>query len=182
MPNSYWFDNYLIAHRGLHNEEIPENTIPAFEKAIEMGYAIKLDVQQISDGNIVVFHDKKLERLTGKDGYIKNLKIDDLDSSFISGTENTIPLLTDVLALVDGKVPLLIEIKNEYKVGDQEKRIIDILKDYKGEFAIQSFNPNVVQFVKNKAPDFIVGQLSSFFKCEKMGFFRKRFLKKLKFY
>ena len=181
MPNNYWFKDYLIAHRGFHDENAPENTLPAFQNAIVNGYAIELDIQQISDGNIIVFHDKKLNRLTGKDGYTKNLKADDLSSCFVAGTENTIPLLTDVLQLVDGKVPLLIEIKNEYKVGDQEKAILEILKNYKGEFAIQSFNPYVVQFIKNKAPDFIVGQLSSFFKNERISLIRKHILKRLKF-
>jgi len=179
--NEFWFKDYLIAHRGFHNDEAPENTIPAFENAINNGYAIELDVQQISDGSLVVFHDKKLERLTGKDGYTKNLKAEDLSSCFILGTENTIPLFEDVLKVIDGKVPVLVEIKNEFKVGNLEKDVIEIMKNYKGQFAIQSFNPYVVQFVKNKAPDFTVGQLASFFKNEKISFFKKYFLKRLKF-
>ena len=181
MSEKIWFENYFIAHRGLHNEEAPENTLPAFVNAIDNGYAIELDVQQISDGNIIVFHDNKLNRLTGKDGYTKNLKRDDLSTCFVLGTNNTIPLFSDVLKLVDGKVPLLIEIKNEYKVGDQEKAVLDILKDYKGEFAIQSFNPFVVQYIKKIEPNYTVGQLSSFFKKDKMSIIKKSFLKRLRF-
>lgn len=181
MDNQFWFNDYLIAHRGFHNEENPENTLPAFKRAIENGYAIELDVQQISDGTIIVFHDKKLNRLTGKDGYTKNLNKEDLADCHILGTENTIPLLTDVLELVNGQVPLLIEIKNDYKVGEPEKEIINQLKDYNGQFAIQSFNPYVVQYIKQKAPEMIVGQLSSFFKGEKMSFIKRYVLKRLKF-
>ncbi|MGN1227437.1 MAG: glycerophosphodiester phosphodiesterase family protein [Christensenellales bacterium] len=181
MDEKFWFKDYLIAHRGFHTEDCPENTLPAFQKAIELGFAIELDVQQIADGSIIVYHDNKLERLTGKDGYAKNLKKEDLSSCHILGTENTIPLFSEVLNLINGQVPVLIEIKNDYKVGEPEKAILEILKDYKGKFAIQSFNPYVVQFIKKKAPNIIVGQLSSFFKDTKLGFVKKFILKRLKF-
>lgn len=181
MENDFWFKQYLIAHRGLHSENAPENTIPAFKSAIEFNYAIELDVQQISDGSIIVFHDNRLERLTGMDGYTKNLKKEDLKDCHILGTEFTIPLFSEVLKAVDGKVPLLIEIKNEYKVGEPEKAVLELLKDYKGQFAIQSFNPYVVQYVKQKMPNLVVGQLASYFKNTKMSWIRKFVLKRLKF-
>lgn len=181
MDTKIWFKDYLIAHRGFHNENAPENTIPAFQNAIDNGYAIELDVQQISDGTLVVFHDNKLERLTGLDGYTKNLKKENLSSCHILGTENTIPTLFDALKFIDGKVPVLIEIKNEYKVGDLEKAVLELLQDYKGAFAIQSFNPYVIHYIKRKAPNIIVGQLSSYFKGVKMVWIKKHLLKKLKF-
>ena len=181
MESNFWFKDYFIAHRGLHSENVPENTIPAFQSAIDNGYAIELDVQQISDGSIVVFHDSKLERLTGMDGYTKNLKKEDLENCHILGSEFTIPLFSEVLKVVDGKVPLLIEIKNEYKVGEPEKAVLELLKDYKGQFALQSFNPYVVQFIKQKMPNLVVGQLASYFKNTKMSWIRKYVLKRLKF-
>lgn len=181
MGDNFWFKDYFIAHRGLHSDDAPENTILAFKNAVNCGYAIELDVQQISDGNIIVFHDSKLERLTGKDGYTKNLKLEDLKNCHILGSEQTIPLLSEVLEIVDGKVPLLIEIKNEFKVGAQEKAVLELLKGYSGKVAIQSFNPYVVQYVKQKAPNLAVGQLSSYFKNSKMSWIRKYVLKRLKF-
>ena len=68
-----WLVEKYIAHRGLHDEESPENSLSAFEKAIQKGYVIELDIQQIADGNVVVFHDTSLSRMTGQDGYLKNL-------------------------------------------------------------------------------------------------------------
>lgn len=179
--DNLWFKDYFIAHRGFHSAEAPENTIPAFEKAVENNYAIELDVQQISDGTIIVFHDNKLERLTGRDGYAKNLKKEDLQNCNILGTEYTIPQFCEVLKAVDGKVPLLIEIKNEFKVGELENAVVAELENYNGKFAIQSFNPYVIQYIKQKYPNIIAGQLSSYFKGIKLNFIKKLLLKKLKF-
>lgn len=171
--------NKFIAHRGYHTAELPENSLGAFENAIKNNYAIELDVQQISDGTIVVFHDEKLSRMTGKDGYVKMLKKTDLKKHFLAGTEYYIPTLKETLKLIDGRTPVLIEIKNSEKVGDFEKDLLAILKDYNGEFAIQSFNPNALLWFKENAPNIWRGQLSSYFNGEKIGFIKKRVLKKL---
>lgn len=176
-----WLVERYIAHRGFHDENSPENTLSAFKNAIKFAYPIELDVQQISDGTIIVFHDVSLQRLTGKDGYIKNLVKEDLKDYKINNTENYIPTFEEVLDLVDGQVPILIEIKNTNKVGDFEKTLWEILKEYKGEYAVQSFNPFSLEWFKLNAPKVLRGQLSSFFKGENLSFIKKYFLKRMYF-
>ena len=178
--NSFLVSKY-IAHRGYHNSENPENSLGAFQRAIEKGFAIELDVRPLSDGTIVVFHDETLSRMTGKDGYVANLKKSDLKKIKLAGTEFTIPTFKETLKLINGKAPLLIEIKNEGKVGELEKEVLNILKTYKGEFAIQSFNPYVLMWFKENAPEIMRGQLASYFKDVKLSSIKKSILKKLKF-
>lgn len=178
--NSFIVSRY-IAHRGFHSASAPENSLAAFQNAIDAGFAIELDIQKISDGTIVVFHDESLSRMTGKDGYVRMLKKTDLKKFKLLGTDQTIPTFKETLKLIDGKVPLLIEIKNDGKVGEFEKDVLDALKSYKGEFAIQSFNPYVLLWFKQHAPNILRGQLSSFFKGEKMSFARRFVLKRMKF-
>lgn len=174
-----WLVKDYIAHRGLHNDSLPENSLGAFANAINEGYAIELDVQQIADGTVIVFHDYSLSRMTGKDGYTKNLIKAELSSYTLANTEYYIPTLAEVLQLVDGQVPLLIEIKNEGKVGSLEKATYDLLKDYNGDFAIQSFNPYSLEWFKNNAPNIWRGQLSSFFKGENLSFAKRFALKRM---
>lgn len=174
-----WIVDQPIAHRGLHDKTSPENSISAFQKAIENGYPIELDVQLIADGTVVVFHDKSLSRLTDNDGYLKFLNKADLDLLTLKGSKEKIPTLEEVLAFVNGRVPLLIEIKNEGKVGDLEKKTLEILKKYKGEFAICSFNPYVLEYFYKYAPNIPRGQIAGFFKGEKLSFFKKHALKKM---
>lgn len=174
-----WLVEKYIAHRGLHDEESPENSLSAFEKAIEKGYVIELDVQQIADGNVVVFHDTSLSRMTGQDGYLKNLILEDLSACYLEGTKETIPTLQQVLDLVDGRTPIIIEIKNSLKVGKLESATLDILKNYKGQFAIMSFNPYVLSWFKENAPEILRGQLSAYFKKDKLSLVKKVVLKKM---
>lgn len=170
-----------IAHRGLHNEELPENSLGAFENAVKNGFPIELDIQCISDGTVVVFHDYKLSRVTGLDGYVGTLTAERLNEVHLGGTEYTLPTLEQVLETVNGQTPLLIEIKNEGKVGGLEKRAYDMLKGYKGEYAVQSFNPYCLAYFKENAPEVMRGQLSTFFKKEDLsGFFKRYFLKRMK--
>lgn len=172
-----WIVHTPIAHRGLHDKTAPENSLPAFAKAMEMGYAIELDVHLLADNTVVVFHDESLARMTGNDGYIKYLNKEDLKMLHLNGTKECIPTLTDVLELVNGKVPILIEIKNPNKVGNLEQAVIDILKNYKGEFAVMSFNPYSVAYFKKHAPNICRGQLSGTFRGIKMPFIQKFVLK-----
>lgn len=176
-----WLVERYIAHRGFHDENSPENTLAAFKNAIKLGYPIELDVQQISDGTIIVFHDITLQRLTGKDGYAKNLVKKDLKDYKINNTDNYIPTFEEVLELVNGQVPILVEIKNSNKVGDFEKTLWEILKKYKGDYAVQSFNPFSLEWFKINAPKVLRGQLSSYYKGEDLSFFKKFFLKKMYF-
>lgn len=174
-----WLVKDYIAHRGLHDDANPENSLGAFAKSIEEGYAIELDVQQIADGTVIVFHDYTLSRATGKDGYTKNLLKSELCDYKLFNTSFCIPTLEEVLALVDGQVPLLIEIKNEGKVGELEKATLNILKKYNGEYAIQSFNPYSLEWFKINAPNVWRGQLSSYFKGENLSFIKKFVLKRM---
>lgn len=177
-----WLVNKYIAHRGLHNETMAENSISAFKNAIEKGYAIELDVQQIADGTVVVFHDDSLQRITGQDGYLKNIPTEkDLVNYKLDNTEDTIPTLKEVLDVVGGATPLLIEVKNSGKVGSLESAVVELLKDYQGEFAIQSFNPYVLSYFKTHAPTFLRGQLSGSFKQDKMGWITKAVLRSMFF-
>lgn len=176
---NFLIDKY-IAHRGFHNEENPENTLGAFSRAIEKGYVIELDVQLLKDNTVVVIHDNKLSRLCGEDRYISNSTLEDIKDLRVLNSKYSIPTLKEVLELVDGKVPLLIEIKNNLKVGELESKTYELLKDYKGEFAIQSFNPYSLEWFKKNAPNILRGQLSSFFKGENLSFIKKIFLKKLR--
>lgn len=176
-----WIVETPIAHRGLHNKTAPENSLGAFANAVEKGYAIELDVRIISDDTVVVFHDESLSRMTGNDGYLKFLRKEDLKILKLKGTKEHIPTLREVLDLVDGKTPIMIEIKNEYKIGKLEKLVLEELKNYKGEYAITSFNPFSLQYVKHHAPEVMRGQLCGTFKNAKLSFFKKFFLKRMFF-
>lgn len=174
-----WLLDQPIAHRGLHDKNSPENSISAFQKAIDQGYPIELDVQLIADGTVVVFHDSSLSRLTDNDGYLKFLNKEDLALLTLSGSKEKIPTFEEVLKFVDGRVPLLVEIKNEGKVGDLEKKVMEFLKDYKGNFAVCSFNPYVLEYFYKHAPEMPRGQVAGFFHGEKLSFFKKHALKRM---
>lgn len=176
-----WLVETPIAHRGYHDKNIPENSLGAFAKAIEKGYAIELDVQLLSDNTVVVFHDDSLARMTGNDGYTKFLSKQDLKALRLKDSKETIPTLEEVLKFVDGKVPLLIEIKNKHKVGQLEQSVIDILKGYAGEFAVHSFNPFSLGYFRTHAPQILRGQLSGYFKKDKITWINKHLLKRLRF-
>lgn len=162
-----WLVKMPIAHRGLHNEKYPENSIAAFMNAIEKGFAIELDVRELDDGTVVVFHDEGLSRMTSADGYVSNLTYDDIKDLRLLKSGQKIPLFSEMLAAVDGKTPLLIEVKNTNKVGSLEQSLIKLLEGYKGEFAVQSFNPYTLEYFKKNAPHMLRGQLSSFYRNSK---------------
>lgn len=176
-----WMRSVPIAHRGLHDEKagIPENSLAAFAAAVEQGYAIEMDLQMSADGKILVFHDYNLQRMTGFNEKVRNLTWEQLQGLKLSGTSEGIPLFADLLALVGGKVPLLIEIKNEGVVGDLEQAVIDELRKYRGEFAVQSFNPFVMNYFYKHAPEIIRGQLSSNFKKDTLAWWKKFLLRNL---
>lgn len=175
-----WLCTKYIAHRGLHNSDAyPENSIGAFKKAIEKGYAIELDVRALADGTVVVFHDEALGRMTGADGFISNYTYEDIKDLKLLKTNERIPTLEQALKTINGETPILIEIKNNGKVGF-EKNVWKILSSYKGEYAIQSFNPYSLEWFKINAPHVKRGQLASFFKGnDTIGFAKKFALKRM---
>jgi len=150
------------AHRGLHGDGRPENSLSAFSEAVKNGVGIELDLQLSSDGIVMVFHDDTLERMTGIDR-----KLSETDSEFLKevsflGSCERIPSLTEVLQLVDGKVPLLIELKGTTLNSNLCKKASEILKNYHGPFCVESFNPFLIHSMKRYLPQVPYGQLYTF--------------------
>lgn len=154
----------LIAHRGVHNNIIPENSMAAFSLAIKRGLAIELDVRLTADKKLVVFHDKDLTRMCGVEGNISHFTYVQLCCFTLGNTKERIPLLSDVLKLVSGKVFLLIEIKEDCPLIDTEKRLSHLMKDYDGEWAVQSFNPLSILWFRLFDSNVCRGVLTSKFK------------------
>ena len=147
------------AHRGLHGEGVPENSLLAFEKAVEKGFGIELDVQLSADGVVMVFHDYTLIRMTGKEEKLKNLTAAELQALSLGGTEQTVPTFREVLELVDGKVPLLVELKGEDLNSALCPKVAELLNGYDGPYCVESFNPLLVKNMKKHLPEVYCGQL-----------------------
>ncbi|MCX6150504.1 MAG: glycerophosphodiester phosphodiesterase family protein [Ignavibacteriales bacterium] len=156
-----WLTQTPIAHRGLHdNQTVPENSLLSFTKAIEKNYPIELDLQLLNDNSIAVFHDINLSRMTGEQGSIHKKNKNILSSLKLLNTQEKIPTVEEMLELVAGKVPLLIELKSRLLPGRFEENLLKILRKYKGQFAIESFNPLTVLWFKLNAPKILRGMLS----------------------
>lgn len=151
-----------IAHRGLHDMEagVPENTLPAFEAAIAKGHPIELDVQRTKDNQLVVFHDYDLKRAAGRADRIRRMTAQQLADVPVFGSSHTIPSLQTTLSVVDGHVPLLIEFKPTRKPDRIARLAAEALRDYRGLYAVQSFDPHLVRALKNALPDPPAGQIS----------------------
>ena len=149
-----WLTAVPFAHRGLHGPDTgPENTLAAFAAAVAAGYGIECDVRLLADGQVVVFHDRELTRLTGQPGRIAQCSSADLSSLFVCGSSAHPPLLADVLSLTAGRVPLYVEIKNHGKPGRLEHAVARLLTDYPGPALVASFNPWSLARVAALAPD-----------------------------
>lgn len=183
MRNLNFLKETIIAHRGVHSKEknIIENSIESFQKAIEKNYIIELDVHYLKDGEVVVFHDDNIERITGINKNIKDCTYEEIRNIKLYNQNTYIPKFSDVLKLVDGKVPILIELKNDNKTGLLEEKLMENLRNYNGKFAIQSFNPFSVKWFKDNYPDIIRGQLVCKFKNGKMNKIKKLLLKNMFF-
>jgi glycerophosphoryl diester phosphodiesterase len=159
----YAYHGLMFAHRGYHNADhgIPENSMPAFQKAIAKGYGIELDLHLTADGELVVFHDDTLTRMCGRDDVIESMTSKELTRCRLLNTRETIPLFRDVLALVDGQVPLLIELKIPSHSMDICEETYLQLQSYTGSYMIQSFNTMGLKWFRTHAPHVLRGQLSS---------------------
>lgn len=167
-PDLHLFDGRLFAHRGLHdnNSEAPENSLAAFAKAVEAGFGIELDVHVTKDGIPVVFHDFSLKRMCGIEGILEEHTYEELNRLVLADSKQRIPTLTSVLELVNGRVPLIVEIKSE-KADISECVLIDeVLRKYGGRYCIESFNPCVLLWYRLHHNDIARGQLSSNFRIE----------------
>ena len=152
----------FIAHRGLFDrEKIPENSMLAFDKALEKGYSIEVDVNMTQDVYIVVFHDNSLKRMTGIKNDITTMTLSEIKKLKLLGTENKIPTFEDVLLQVSGKVPILIEVKPNSKYKELMEKLINLLEKYNGKYSIQSFDPRIVYWLKKNMPQISRGQISS---------------------
>lgn len=166
-PQMQAFLQVSFAHRGLHDESHAENSLSAFALAVEHGYGIELDVRLSSDGVPVVFHDATLQRMTGEEGKVKDRTFAQLKQVNLAGTGEGIPALAEVLALVDGRVPLLVELKEEpFEYGVTEAAVA-LLKNYHGNYLIESFNPLALGRVKQELPEICRGVLATRFTKEK---------------
>jgi len=151
-----WLTARPIAHRGLHDRArgVIENSIAAARAAVAHGYAIECDVQDTADGEVVVFHDHTLERLTGASGAVQQMSLSRMTSLQLTDSRENVPSLPDFLSAIAGRTPLVLEIKSRFD-GDQTltRRTLAILASYEGPVAIKSFDPAVVALLRDLAPE-----------------------------
>ena len=163
------FEVVKIAHRGLFDNqcEYPENSLASFKRAMDYGFGIELDVRLTKDGVPVVFHDEDLERVCGVKKKIAECTYDEISSYTLFHSKEHIPRLNRVLELVNGKVPLIIEIKAEYDVLEICRKTMYQLYQYPGYYCIESFSPFVLSWFEKHEPNVLRGQLAmDFFKEE----------------
>ena len=181
------YTQVLYAHRGLHDNtsQAPENSMAAFKKAVEGGYGIECDVQLTKDGVPVIFHDFTLARVArynegfseegvhnpdgsiGVAGKVIDYTYQELQQFHLLSSDEKIPRFEDFIRMVDGRVPLIVELKIELKDISVCSKVNDILKDYKGVYCIESFNPLGVYWYRKNRPDVMRGQLSDEFHKDK---------------
>ncbi|MBE6588788.1 MAG: glycerophosphodiester phosphodiesterase [Ruminococcaceae bacterium] len=147
------------AHRGLHTDTVPENSLAAFERAATAGTGIELDVQLSSDGVVMVFHDATLIRMTGVDKRLCELTADELSALTLGESEERIPRFCEVLSLINGRVPLLVELKGENFDTSLCAKVAELLKDYNGTYCIESFNPLLIKEMRRCLPTSLYGLL-----------------------
>lgn len=169
-PGLAVLQEHAYAHRGLHDPARPENSMAAFRAAMEAGYGIELDVHLLKDGTLAVMHDSTLKRTTGADGTIEALTAQQLSSYRLEGTSETIPGFAQVLQLLGGNVPLIVELKsvgNNYR--DLCRAACALLAGYNGPYCIESFDPRCVYWLKKHTPHIIRGQLTENFLATRGG-------------
>lgn len=152
-----------FAHRGLHGGTMPENSLSAFRAAVEKGYGIETDIRFTKDKKIVVFHDDDLLRMTGDKRQVSDCTYEELSALTLGGTDEHIPLFSDFLEEIGGRVPLLIEIKNMagVKAGEIAGALSEAMRGYRGEYAVQSFNPLYAHAYKKLHRDIMCGVLGT---------------------
>ena len=160
-PGMKDLQGWSYAHRGLHGNGVPENSMAAFKAALNGGYGIELDIHLLADGNLAVIHDSLLNRTTGQPGRIEDLTTEQLKDYRLEGTEETIPEFMDVLTLYNGKAPLIVELKpvdgNHAALTEAACRM---LESYKGSYCLESFDPRCIAWLKKNRPQIIRGQLT----------------------
>lgn len=150
-----------FAHRGLWGGGVPENSKTAFRLAAEKGFAIELDVQLSRDGEVMVFHDYTLTRMCGRDVKLADLTAAELTACTLNDTDETIPTFREVLRIVDGRVPLLVELKGENGNTALCPATAALLDEYEGEWCVESFNPLLLRWFKKHRKNAVRGLLST---------------------
>lgn len=155
--NAHWITQIPVAHRGYHdlNKVVFENTLSAFSRAIEAGFAIECDIQLSADSVPMVFHDDTLERLCAIKGDVREKMASELALLSVGGTADRIPKLKQLLDLVKGKVPLVIELKGRSAEEDEGfvETVLEVLEGYEGQVALMSFDHHLLKDLKRlKAP------------------------------
>lgn len=170
MKNREFLKDRFIAHRGIYdNKGVYENTLKAIEKAVAKNYMIEIDVRMLVDGTIIVFHDQDMERLLHLEGDIEKLSYDEL--SYIA--KYPIPTLNEILDCVKGRVPLIIELKSLKKRGIFENKVAEVLDNYDGEYAIQSFHIKTIKWFNKNRPNIVIGYLVGKKNLNKLYIFKK---------
>jgi glycerophosphoryl diester phosphodiesterase len=160
IATDHWLVSRAVAHRGYHSgTEIPENSLASFQKAIDRGLPIELDVQLMGEDTALVFHDKTTKRLCGEDYSVKILSEANRKKLRLYDTDEIVPTLQEVLEFVNEQVPILLEIKSDTKDWLVESAISKALIHYKGEVAIQSFNPYSLMWLRENHPHILLGLL-----------------------
>lgn len=162
------------AHRGLHSRDksVPENSLEAFRLAAEAGYGIELDVQFSKDKQVVVFHDDTLDRVCGVHARVDELTYDELKELRLCGSDQTIPLFTEVLGVIRGRSPIICELKNGRNNRELCEKTYEIISGYRGDICVESFNPMIVAWFRFHAKDLLRGQLAQptrFYDAETMS-------------
>lgn len=147
-----------FAHRGLHKPGVTENSRDAFRAAIRAGHGIEVDVQATADGEAIVFHDYELGRLTDGHGRLAEMSAASLAATPLKGEHEGLPTLAEILALIDGRAPLLIEVKSPgRRVGALSRAVARALESYIGPVAVMSFNPGVPHWFARHRPSVLRG-------------------------
>ena len=152
-----------FAHRGLHGEGRAENSLSAFAAARDAGFGIELDVRLSADGEMVVFHDDTLTRVAGIDKRVDELTLEELKKCRLLDTDDTVPTLREVLDLIDGRVPLLIEIKEDAGKSAVTRTLVKEIEGYHGPYIVESFNPLSLKLFRRLRPEVPVGILAQHF-------------------
>ncbi len=160
IGENHWLITKPIAHRGLWGNNIPENSAEAFKNAAKNGYPVEIDLYLTKDKQIVCFHDKTLKRMTGAEGYVFDKTLAELKELRLDETNSKIVTLDEVFAICEGKSPLLVEFKDQ-PAEDFVEIAVNKLKEYRGEFCVQSFNPKYLIKIKKLAPEFLRGVLGT---------------------
>ena len=156
------FSGLMAAHRGLYEKDqsVPENSLEAFSRAANAGYGVELDVQLSKDGQVVVFHDDTVDRMTDRKGRVDSFTLSELQAMPLKGTGHRVPLFTDVMAVLDGKSPTIVELKSTPNYDELCKKTLAILRTLKGPYCVESFDPRIVRWFYKNAPDLVRGQLT----------------------